>query len=48
MSAAIQAAVAWLAQPIQRELAVKAGLSLAQTHLGAAQRTAQALAPWLT
>ena len=48
MSAAIPAAVAWLAQPIQRELAVKAGLSLAQTHLGAAQRTAQALAPWLT
>jgi 3-deoxy-D-manno-octulosonic-acid transferase len=48
MSAAIKAAVAWLAQPIQRELAVKAGLSLAQSHQGAAQRTAQALAPWLT
>jgi 3-deoxy-D-manno-octulosonic-acid transferase len=47
VSAAIEAAVAWLAQPAQRHQAVMASLSLAQSHQGAGQRTAQALAPWL-
>ncbi len=47
MSAAIEAAEVWLAQPIQRDQAAKASLSLAQSHQGAAQRTAQALGPWL-
>jgi 3-deoxy-D-manno-octulosonic-acid transferase len=47
MSAAIKTVVAWLAQPMLRDQAVKASLSLAQSHQGAAQRTAQALAPWL-
>ena len=31
----------------QRAQAARASLSLAQSHQGAAQRTAQALAPWL-
>ena len=47
MPAALNAVVAWLAQPIQRDQAAMAGLSLAQRHQGAAQRTAQALVPWL-
>jgi 3-deoxy-D-manno-octulosonic-acid transferase len=47
MSAAIEAVVAWLAQPTRRAQATRASLSLAQSHQGAAQRTAQALAPWL-
>jgi 3-deoxy-D-manno-octulosonic-acid transferase len=47
MSAAIKAVMAWLAQPTQRDQASRASLSLAQSHQGAAQRTAQALAPWL-
>ena len=47
MSAAMEAVVAWLAQPTQRAQAARASLSLAQSHQGAAQRTAQALAPWL-
>ena len=47
MPAAMGAAVVWLNQAIQRDQAVKASLSLAQSHQGAAQRTAQALAPWL-
>jgi 3-deoxy-D-manno-octulosonic-acid transferase len=47
MSAAVKTVVAWLAQPMLRDQAVKASLSLAQSHQGAAQRTAQALAPWL-
>jgi 3-deoxy-D-manno-octulosonic-acid transferase len=47
MSAAVDAAMKWLAQPEQHEQAVLASVSLAQSHQGAALRTAQALRPWL-
>jgi hypothetical protein len=48
MVSAVQAALDWLAQPTQRQQAVLASRALALKHQGAAQRTAQALAPLLS
>jgi 3-deoxy-D-manno-octulosonic-acid transferase len=48
MVSAVQAALDWLAQPTQRQQAVQASQALALKHQGAAQRTAQALAPLLS
>jgi len=48
MVSAVQAALDWLAQPTQRQQAVLASQALALKHQGAAQRTAQALAPLLS
>ena len=45
MASAVQAALDWLDQPAQRQQAVLACQTLATKHQGAAQRTAQALAP---
>ena len=47
MPAAVDAAMNWLAQTKQHAQAVLASVSLAQSHQGAALRTAQALRPWL-
>ena len=47
MPAAVALALEWLAQPASREQASQASVSLALRHQGAAQRTAQALGPWL-
>jgi len=45
MASALQAALDWLDHPAQRQQAVLACQNLATEHQGAAQRTAQALAP---
>ncbi len=47
MASGLQAALQWTRDAAQRGAAVQASLALAQSHQGAALRTAQALRPWL-